>query len=78
MKKEKTERELLADISKKLDHVIGLLTIQQHDDDENAKIKLLYGLGIEPATIGAILGMSPDAVTMRMSRIRKKAKGTKK
>ena len=77
MKKEKSERELLADISKKLDHVIGLLTIQQSEGDENAKIRLLYEIGMEPTSIGAILGLSPNAVKIRMTRIRKKAKGTR-
>lgn len=78
MKREKSERELLADIGKKLDHVIGLLTIQQSDADENAKIKLLYDLGLEPDTIASILGLSPSAVMSRMSRMRKKAASTRK
>lgn len=77
MKTNKSEPELLADISKKLDHVIGLLTIQQTESDENAKIKLLYDLGLKPAAISAILGLSLNAVRIRMSRVRKKAKGGK-
>ena len=78
MNTDKSERELLADISKKLDQVIGLLAVQQSEDDENAKIKLLYGLGLKPAVISAILGLSLNAVRIRMTRVRKKTKGGKK
>ena len=78
MRREKSERELLAVISNKLDQVIGLLAIQQSDADDNAKIKLLYGLGLEPDTIASILGLSPSGVMNRMSRLRKKAASTRK
>lgn len=70
----KSKEEILIEISKKLDRVIGLLAIQQEEDDENAKIKLLYGLGLDPSSIAAILGLTANVVQVRMTRIRKKAK----
>ena len=75
MNKVKSERELLADISKKLDQIVGLLIVRQSGGDENANIKLLYELDWEPAMIGAVLGLTPNAVMVRMSRMRKKAQG---
>lgn len=66
--------EILSEICRKLDRVIGLLAIQQCEDDENAKIKMLYELGLDPSSIGAMLGLSANAVTIRMSRIRQKSK----
>ncbi len=78
MKAEKSERELLADISGRLDRIIGLLAVQQNEGDENAKIKQLYDLGLAPSAIGAIMGVSPNAVTIRMTRIRKQGRAQKK
>lgn len=72
--KDNAETELLGEIKKKLDCIFGYLVVQNEDLDENAKVKILYDLGIEPTSIGAILGLSASAVMTRMSRIRKKGK----
>lgn len=71
MAETKTEKELLSEISKKLDRLIGLTAIQ--NQDEESKIQILYGLGFDSPSIGALLGLSADAVRKRKSR-RKGAK----
>jgi len=70
MKTNKTEHELLSDISEKIDRAIGLLAIRDKNEDE--KVRILYGLGLDAPPIGALLGLSPDAVRQRKSRARKR------
>jgi len=78
MNSEKSERELLTEISKKLDRVFGALIMQNDEYDENAKVKILYDLGLDPGSIALILGLSKSAVMVRMSRIRGKATKSKR
>ena len=66
---EKTERELLSEVSNKLDRIIGLLAIQ--DKDEDTKIRILYGLGFDAPSIGSLVGLSANAVRVRKSRGKK-------
>ena len=65
-----SDKELLEQISSKLDIVIGLLAIQNIEDGENAKIRVLAGFGLGPSLIGNMLGMSGNAVSIRLSRMK--------
>ncbi len=76
MKKEKTERELLADIDAKLNKVVGLLAIQQHEGDENAKLRQLVALELDAPSIAALLGLTVNAVNVRKSRLKGKSRQT--
>lgn len=78
MNSEKSELELLTEISTKLDRVFGALIVQNDEYDENAKVKILYDLGLDPGSIALILGLSKSAVMVRMSRIRSKATKSKR
>jgi len=54
--KEKTEKDLLAEISQKLDKIIALLAIQ--GKDENTQIRILKKLGFDAEEIGKLLGIT--------------------
>lgn len=69
MKSMKSERELLEEISKKLDMLIGIFAIQGKDTD--AQIHILKHRGLDWEEIGSLVGMKPDAVRMRYSRMNK-------
>jgi hypothetical protein len=71
MSGEKSERELLAEISGKLDLVIGALAIQGRDPA--SQINVLESLGMDSSAIGALLGLSASSVRGRKFR-RKKSK----
>ena len=63
--KEKSEKELLEEISKKLDKLIGILAIQGKDKDE--QIKILKKLKFTSEETGNLLGLTDTAVRMRKS-----------
>lgn len=62
----KTERQLLEDISEKLDRLIGIIAIQGKTQEQ--QIAVLSGLGFSSATVGALVGMKPATVRKRKSR----------
>jgi hypothetical protein len=64
-KKEKTERDLLSEVSEKLDKVIALLAINGKEQDE--QIAILRSFGHDWTFIGTIIGLKPDAARMRYS-----------
>jgi hypothetical protein len=66
--KRKSEREFLAEISRKIDRLIGVLSIQGKDVD--AQIDILTKLGFKSREIGPLVGQHPDSV--RRARSRKK------
>lgn len=74
MNSSKLDRELLTAISEKLDIVVGILAAKECEGDENDKIKLLHGYGLSNAVISKVLGLSQNAVAIRMTRMRKKSK----
>ncbi len=71
---ERTERDLLAEISAKLDRLMGVMAIQGKDQD--AQVNTLHALGFDSKTIGAMVGLSDSAVRGRKFR-RKRAKKAK-
>jgi len=70
MKKEPSENDLLKEIIGKLDAVIGTLAV--HGKEQKEKINILLGMGLEPATIAGIVGVSANVVYLRKSRARRK------
>ena len=65
----KSERDLLADISAKLDRVAALIAIQGKEQDE--QISVLTSLGFDSKAIGLFVGISGDAVRKRRTRNRR-------
>ena len=69
MANEKTDNELLRDISDRLNEIVGLLAIQGKPQDDQTDI--LRSLGLEWNKIGMFLGMSATAVRLRNVRRKK-------
>jgi len=65
-KKEKSEKDLLQEISEKLDKITAILATQGKDLD--TQIAILYGFDWEWDEIGRIVGMKADAARMRHTR----------
>ena len=61
---DKTEKDLLQDISGKLDRLMALMAA--HGKDVDTPIHILRGFGYDWPFIGSIVGLSPDAARMRM------------
>jgi hypothetical protein len=77
--KDKSERELLSDISAKLDRVAALIAIQSKEPA--AQIRILSKLGVSSADIGTFLDRSAGTIrwsrTTRPKRVgRQRRKGT--
>jgi hypothetical protein len=70
MGSDKTQTELLEEISGRLNKVIGLLAIQGKAQDD--QIDILTALGFDSKTAGLFIGMSGDAVRKRRSDQKKK------
>lgn len=72
MGSDKTQTQLLEEISERLDKVIGLLAIQGKTQDE--QIDILTELGFDSKTVGLFVGLSGDAVRKRRSERKKRQK----
>lgn len=73
-KDEKTERQLLMEISEKLDKLIGIFAIQGKNRDE--QIKVLVSLGFTNAEISKLTGMPKGTVdTIRAKSKKREANG---
>ena len=72
MSKPKSDTELLADISTKLDSVLAFLAAGAAQKDEAAVVKRLYDNGLSAEVIGRVLGISENAANIRLTRIRQK------
>jgi len=64
-KQEKSERELLEEISKKLDKVVAVLAVQDKNLNVDSKIIILKNAGLESKDIGPFVGLSGSAVRDR-------------
>jgi hypothetical protein len=60
--------ELLAEISGKLDRILGFLAISGVDD-AGERISRLRSLGLDNPTIAAMTGMTTNAVAVRVHRM---------
>lgn len=65
----RTEMELLAEISGKLDRVVAVLATQGKPRDK--QMEILTAAGCESGFIGTLVGMTPSAVRTWQSRRRK-------
>jgi len=66
------EHEILKEISNKLDTLIGLTATVGRDDD--AKIDVLTSLGYGQAFIAPLVGVTPNAISVRVFRRNKTCK----
>ena len=64
----KSERELLADISAKLDRLIAVTAIAGREAAEHPE--LLIGLGLDAKVVAELTGLTINAITIRKSRMK--------
>lgn len=76
-RREKSQTELLAEISLKLDSVLGFLAASALKEDQGAVVKRLSENGLTVDSIARVAGISENAVNIRLHRIRKKAGGAR-
>jgi hypothetical protein len=65
---EKIERDILEEISGKLDRVIAIIATQGRDQD--GQIRVLRNLGYDWKFIGAATGLNADAARFRYTRFK--------
>ena len=70
---EKSQAELLTEISLKLDSILAFLVARANQEDQGAVVKRLYENGLSAEVIGRITGISENAVNIRLTRLRKKS-----
>ena len=74
MSDEKTQTELLHDISEKLDIVMGFL-VARSIGDSSELVERLHNMGLGPKAIAPVVGISENAAGIRVSRLKKKSIG---
>ena len=72
MTNSKSQIELMTEISEKLDSILGLLAVRGMEEDSNAVIQKLVGMGLSARAIASIVGLSENAVNIRLTRLKKK------
>ena len=73
MSKAKSDTELLADISRKLDSVLAFLAAGAAQKDEAGVFKRLHESGHPVDVIARVLGISENAAAIRLTRLRQKS-----
>ena len=63
---DKTELEILGEISEKLDRLIALFAIQGKAEDK--QIEILHGMGYDWKYIGSAVGLKPNTAQKRYER----------
>ena len=66
-----SQNDLLDNIARKLDLILAFLAVRGLEDDQGAMVKKLDGLGMNAKTIAAVVGLSENAVKIRLHRLRK-------
>ena len=69
----KSEREVLEEISGKLDRVLGIMAVRDLEDDTE-KVARLRDLNLDNATIAAVTGLTKNAVAIRLTRMKRSAR----
>ena len=72
MSNEKSQTELLSEISEKLDIVLGYLAVRGIEGDAAAIVDKLHKLGLSAKTIAPVAGLTENAVNIRLTRMKKR------
>ena len=73
MPRDKSEKEILAEISLKLDTLLALLIAKVPPSEQGALVEKLNSQGHTASAIARIVGISENAVSIRLTRLRQKA-----
>jgi hypothetical protein len=76
MSADKSNVNYLAEISEKLDAVLGFMAISNQTEDLGKFVPRLKAMGLSPKAISRVTGITENAVAIRISRL--KAASTKK
>ena len=76
MSADKSNVNYLAEISEKLDAVLGFMAISNQTADLGKFVPRLKAMGLSPKAISRVTGITENAVAIRISRL--KAASTKK
>jgi DNA-directed RNA polymerase specialized sigma24 family protein len=76
MSADKSNVNYLAEISEKLDAVLGFMAISNLTEDLGRFVPRLKAMGLSPKAISRVTGITENAVAIRISRL--KAASTKK
>jgi hypothetical protein len=68
-----TTEQLLFEISEKLDRILGFLAIRNVGTTGD-QVKVLADLGLDSNTIAAVTGLTTNAVSVRLSRMRRRTR----
>jgi hypothetical protein len=69
-RKEKTEKDILIEMNKKLDRLIGILATQGKDRDD--KIRILVSLGFSNSEISRLIGVPKGTVDSIRAKTQKR------
>lgn len=72
----KSQIEVLAEISEKLDIVIGFMAVRDIND-VTEQIEKLSEMKMHPKAISVVVGISEGAIAVRLTRMKKKKKAAK-
>ncbi len=62
------------ELMRRMDVIARLLTLSLPKEiDQNTKIEILSDMGLQPKIIGTILGITPNAVSISLHRLKKKS-----
>ena len=73
MSHEKSQTELLTDISLKLDSILAFLALKIPQNEQNALVDKLSKSGLSTDAIARVVGITENAAAIRLSRLRKKS-----
>lgn len=71
----RSQPDVLADISEKLDSILGFLAIRGIEGDAAKVVIRLRDLGLGPKGIARVAGITENAVSIRLSRMKKPKAG---
>jgi hypothetical protein len=70
----KTQNEILNDISTKLDIIVAFLAARGIEGDPAIIVEKLHKINIDYKVIALVAGISENAVSIRLTRLKKKPK----
>lgn len=74
----KPQGDVLQDISSKLDVIIAFLAARGLENDTGALVEKLAGMGFGAKVIAPVAGTTENAISIRLTRMKKKAPGKTK
>jgi hypothetical protein len=68
---DESQHEMLAEISEKLDAILGFMVVRDLKGDASLIVPKLKAMGMSVKTIALVSGISENAVAIRLTRLKK-------